>query len=806
MEVRLRVACAIASMVWTVGLVASCNVLSDDVSFDGPAQVDGGTNLEACEQPLAWYRDGDGDGYGDPRVTRSSCSQPQGYVPMGTDCDDQSSDIHPGVLEICDGLDNNCDAVVDDDAIDKRSWARDSDGDQYGDATRSVLSCERPDGYAALDGDCDDEDPEVYPTAPESCDEVIDRNCDGSTGDADVDGDGVIACHDCNDRDPDVYPGAPELCDGKVNGCRLGVSDGSDEEGIGDPCDGPDSDLCVEGVMSCLDGVFGCSDHSGGAQELCDGLDNDCNPATLDGEGDPGLGLACDGEDDDVCLGGVVVCLAGQLECNDPGVVAETCDGADNDCDGEIDEGLDAVAWFLDGDGDGYGTGSPILSCADDLPGRAVLGEDCNDSSSAVYPGASELCDSLDNDCNGQIDDGAATETPCGVQQGVCEGSTGPCEGCTATDYSDHSTEWQPAEALCDGLDNDCDGEIDEGCDCLLTPALAGLGILSNLDIAEVGAGNYLITWTLDGTEGRWTFVTDGVARLPIEEIDGGAMLNVAADSGTTVSGTTAYLSYLYGKGLRVDRVEEGLETLAIELLPAASEVYDAPRLFAASGAVRLAYHVAKGTNHKIFVQQVGGTSTAPPWWLSLESGFSVSSLDAAGGTEVGLVWAGWNPTLNAYMDWSVGGTSPDGTLGTRALARPKIEALDSAYILVREENSAVWATLIDKESGEIAVPDSLVTNGPAMDPSVVAAGPTITLSWRQQVGDEWTVRVQGFDRTLTPLAAARALSDSAPMTETSVATAPTADGGVVVAWTTLEYDGSIYLREIHADGTSPCP
>ena len=62
-----------------------------------------------------WYRDADDDGYGDPHDKASSCWEPLGYVPTGTDCDDGDPDVNPGAEELCDGVDNDCDDRVDED-------------------------------------------------------------------------------------------------------------------------------------------------------------------------------------------------------------------------------------------------------------------------------------------------------------------------------------------------------------------------------------------------------------------------------------------------------------------------------------------------------------------------------------------------------------------------------------------------------------------------------------------------------------------------------------------------------------------
>jgi hypothetical protein len=91
----------------------------------------------------------------------------------------------------------------------------------------------------------------------------------------------------------------------------------------------------------------------------------------------------------------------------------ETCDGDDNDCDGEIDEGLEHRDWYNDSDGDGYGSGAVVSSTCDltlDMSGlgRAHLDGDCDESDSDINPGATEVCNEIDDDCDSEIDEGVS--------------------------------------------------------------------------------------------------------------------------------------------------------------------------------------------------------------------------------------------------------------------------------------------------------------------------------------------------------------------------------------------------------------
>ncbi|MBU7001912.1 MAG: CHAT domain-containing protein [Theionarchaea archaeon] len=301
-----------------------------------------------------------------------------GY-PHPYDCNDNDASIYPGAIELCDGKDNDCNGVVDDDF--------DRDGD----------------GCTTCGGDCNDNDASIYPGAIELCDGK-DNDCDGAVDeDFDKDGDGYTTCGgDCNDNDASVYPGATELDDGKDNDCDgltdEGLAEDKDHDGYSLPSDCDDNDASV---------------HPG-ATELCDKKDNDCDGTVdddFDRDGDgyttcggdyndndasihPGAIELCDRKDND-CDGlidedfdkdgdGYTTC-GGDYNDNDasiyPGAI-ELCDRKDNDCDGLIDEDFDK-------DGDGYTT----------------CGGDCNDNDVNVYPGATEQDDGKDNNCNGLIDE-----------------------------------------------------------------------------------------------------------------------------------------------------------------------------------------------------------------------------------------------------------------------------------------------------------------------------------------------------------------------------------------------------------------
>jgi Putative metal-binding motif len=237
------------------------------------------------------------------------------------DCDDNDATINTNAVEICDNLDNNCDGFIDND-LPLFTYYFDQDNDGFGGEALVVSTCQSvpPANYVANSGDCNDNNANINPGMPELCD-TLDNNCNGLLNEgfpvfiyyADVDGDGIggfattiMTCAetippgysfvntDCDDSDPSVYPGAEELCD-----------------------------------------------------------------------------------------------------------------GVDQNCNGFITDALPQFTYFVDADGDGFGGNMLISSCVTTPPmGYAAIGDDCDDNNATVYPGATELPDQLDNDCDLEVDEG----------------------------------------------------------------------------------------------------------------------------------------------------------------------------------------------------------------------------------------------------------------------------------------------------------------------------------------------------------------------------------------------------------------
>ncbi|MEC9492570.1 Lcl domain-containing protein [Flexistipes sp.] len=260
-----------------------------------------------------------------------------------------------------------------------KTYYLDSDGDGYGDANYSMTDTSLPSGYVLDNTDFDDTNADVYPGAPELAD-GIDNDGDGDIDEdfsiyyEDSDGDGygnpssftyatsqptgyVTDNTDCDDSDPDINPGATEIYDSKDNNC-----DGSTDEGFSIYYEDSDGD----GYGNPSSSTYATSQPTGYVTDNTDCDDSDANI--------------------------------------NPGAT-EVVDGVDNNCDGSIDEG--AITYYFDSDGDGFGDPTDNTTVIGDPPTIDLVSNntDCDDNSSDVYPGAAELADNKDNDCDGDIDE-----------------------------------------------------------------------------------------------------------------------------------------------------------------------------------------------------------------------------------------------------------------------------------------------------------------------------------------------------------------------------------------------------------------
>ena len=215
----------------------------------------------------------------------------------------------------------------------------------------------------------------------------------------DEDGDGVPACEDCDDTDPLVGAEGPELCDGIDNDCDGSVDEEGDYE--------MNRDADGDGFGDPADVAWFCDSEPGWVEDDtdCDDTDPDIHPQAY-----------------------------------------ELCNGLDDDCDETIDEeAIDGAPYYPDADDDGYGHWDPAGEACSPPPGHVQDDTDCDDADSLVHPAASELCDGLDDDCDFEVDEGGA----CGLTSGE-GGEYDPADDPTWDDYGwDPTNDASTEEASC---------------------------------------------------------------------------------------------------------------------------------------------------------------------------------------------------------------------------------------------------------------------------------------------------------------------------------------------------------------------
>jgi len=516
------------------GATEACTLTDSD--------CDGDTDEESAIGCVDYFKDEDHDGYGFALDSKCLCAPEPPYdADEYGDCNLEDSSIHPGAIEHCNAIDDDCDSYTDEEgAAECAEYYFDGDGDGFGSTNDARCLCAAKWPYdVLLDGDCDDNDDDIFPGAPESCNDV-DEDCDGYTDEdgaagctvyyRDEDGDGFgqtffakckclpespfVAtspgdCHDWNDQ---IHPGMTETCNGKDDDC-----DGDlDEEAGAPPCDlyatydsfylDADQDgywevpdkrcLCVGTGLYTSQSGGDCDDDdtlaNPGVQEVCSNLkDDDCN-----GETDEGGCVGCttyflDADDDGWGVPGETLCLegpsgdytadkGGDCDDNEPGAnpgEVESCNGIDDDCDGKTDErdAVGCLTYYLDTDLDGWGIedGSRCL-CGPTSLWTATQTGDCNEYNPHVNPDAVEVCNGLDDDCDGDNDPvgtsgcvtyyrdhdtdgfGASGDSLC-----LCLPMGEYMIG-TGGDCNDDDPDINPeAVESCNGIDENCDGMTD---------------------------------------------------------------------------------------------------------------------------------------------------------------------------------------------------------------------------------------------------------------------------------------------------------------------------------------------------------
>ncbi len=474
-----------------------CNNGLDD---DCDGQVDEGCQPCVAQPEICDGKDNDCDGAVDEGYGSIPCGSDIGECQKGTTACVNGAVVcngsTPPTSELCNNKDDNCDTVVD--AFNESCYASPT-GAAYTagcDTNTGVCvgvcqlglrlctngswgACQGAIGPTAeicngKDDDCDGQTDEgvqntctdyttcntfqtcancaLTPTEvcnlkDDDCDGTVDnitgKPCGTDTGECQK---GVTACDATGKAicSGGVGPTA-ETCNGKDDDCDGAVDNNPTDPTLGQPC-GTNTGECSQGTYQCVAGQITCVGGVGPQPEICDGKDNDC-----DGTADNNITATACGSDVGECKAGTTACVAGALVCQGAiGPSAEICDGKDNDCNGIKDDNpTDA----------GTACGKSDGTC---VPGKHQCVNGGLVCVGAIGP-KPEICDGKDNDCDGTIDDNiSGSGAACGVDTGACQKGTMACQSTPSGWALVCKGSVGPQPEICDGKDNDCDGDTDE--------------------------------------------------------------------------------------------------------------------------------------------------------------------------------------------------------------------------------------------------------------------------------------------------------------------------------------------------------
>ncbi len=518
------------SFLWSTGATTSSITTSTagnyNVTVSNAQGCSGSANATvSVTNATTWYADVDGDTYGNSASSTLACSQPNGYVAVAGDCNDNDASVHSA-----------------------QTYYVDADGDGFGSSTTaSLCSSTAPNGYSTVSGDCNDADSGIH----EAITYYIDSDHDGyaafipvllCSSTAPLGYSSIVG--DCNDGDASVHFSQTYYVDADGDGfgssttasiCSSTAPNGYST--VSGDCNDADAGI-HEAITYYID-----ADHDGFAAFipvlLCSStaplgyssVVGDCNDGDasvhfsqtyfVDADGD-GFGSSTTASICSSTAPNGYSTVSG--DCNDtnenvnPGKTEICGNNIDDNCNGSVDEGCTLYTYYLDSDNDGYGTTTTIQVYQSTPPvGYVNHTGDCNDSNAAINPEAAEICgNSIDENCNGTLNEGCVSftyyadvdnDTYGNAASSINSFNSSAPSGYTSnsSDCNDNNASVNPAASeICgNGIDDNCNGTIDEnGTSIGSITAINGpagvcksqAGVVFSVD-ALAGATTY--TWTV---------------------------------------------------------------------------------------------------------------------------------------------------------------------------------------------------------------------------------------------------------------------------------------------------------------------
>jgi len=495
---------------------------SNLASAYGPASVQNmamsgtASNVVSGDLPSFLFQDLDGDGFGGASI---GCNFTGPSVTNSGDCDDQNSAVNPNVLEICNGIDDDCSGIIDD-IPNTFASTNVPVPIPAGQTITSSFTVSSP-ITSLLDLNVLNlnishiwvADLTVVLKSPQGTEVTLLQSICGDQDDILINFDdeslagyGTFPCPPVNNgtyqpfsplsafdgENPngtwtltviDVYEDAGILNAWSIGFPSTPITLYADSDGDGYGNAGA-SILACSNLAGYVSNATDCDDSNGqvypGATEVCNDYDDDC-----DGMIDEGVSAAwyadADGDGHGNAANLQMACsqpvgyVASNDDCDDsnnaiyPGAT-EICNNLDDDCDGQMDEGVGAV-WYADADGDGHGNAANVQMACSQPVGFVASNDDCDDSNNAIYPGATEICNDLDDDCDGQMDENAGPiwfvdadgdgfgNAPDSVQS--CAQPSGYVANFDDCD-DNNSAIYPNATEIPNGLDDDCNSIVDD--------------------------------------------------------------------------------------------------------------------------------------------------------------------------------------------------------------------------------------------------------------------------------------------------------------------------------------------------------